>query len=78
MRPRTPVARARDGMASDSATKIPGPTTASVAEITQLMATATTTFGESANATDASDVRMATREMKRISPRISVMKCLVM
>ena len=43
-----PVARARGGMASDSATRMPGPSIASDAEITQLNATATTMFGASA------------------------------
>ena len=48
-----PVARARGGMASDSAARMPGPMIASAAEITQLMATATTMFGARAKPTDS-------------------------
>ena len=51
-----PVARARGGMASDRATRMPGPSIASDAEITQLTATATTMFGASAKR-DRSDRR---------------------
>jgi hypothetical protein len=73
-----PVARARDGMASERATRMPGPTTASVPEMTQLSATATTTLGAKANPMLATEVPMATRAMKRMSPAMSAMNRLVM
>ncbi len=65
-----PVARARGGMANESATRIPGPSIASDAEITQLTATATTMLGATANAIAAIDVATATPARKRIKPRM--------
>ena len=65
-----PVARARGGIASESATRMPGPSIASDAEITLLTATAMTMFGEIANTIAASEVPTATLARKRISPRM--------
>ena len=73
-----PVARARAGIASDNATRMPGPTMASVAEITQLKTTATTMFGETAKPIAITEVSIAMRDTKRISAAMSVMKRLVM
>ena len=54
-----PVARARAGIASERAARIPGAIIANDAEIAQLSATATTMLGASANPAVASDVPTA-------------------
>ncbi len=63
-----PVARARGGIASDSAASTPGPMIANEAEITQLSATATYTFGANANPAEANDVSRATEATNRMRP----------
>src|SRR3954451_14297105 len=68
-----PVARARGGIANDSATRIPGPSIASDAEIAQFTPTATMMLGARANATAATDVAIATLARNRMRPRMSPM-----
>src|SRR3954452_7943107 len=68
-----PVARARGGIANDSATRIPGPSIASDAEITQFTPTAMMMLGARANATAATDVAIATLARNRMRPRMSPM-----
>ena len=63
-----PVARARGGIASESAASTPGPMIANDAEITQLSATAMYTFGAKAKPADATDVSIATVATNRIRP----------
>ena len=65
-----PVARTRAGMASDSDTRMLGPTMASAAVMTQLMATATTMLGANANSTDSIEVNAAIFAPNWLTPRM--------
>ena len=63
-----PVARARAGIASDSVASTPGVNAASVAEMTQFRATATTMFGANAKPTLATAASRQSVDRNRIIP----------